>query len=111
MRITKKIIFSILIIAIINSCDKKAIESETTFGNNFEISKVSKIELSNDIKRTYQKNLVGLSMKISTSEFDFEEITSIYNVESGTTSYMVESNDNKNIKLGVYPILMENSPF
>jgi hypothetical protein len=66
----------------------------------FKITKVTNKKTINSITNSLNEKL---DYKKASSDFDFTTISEIHNTETGDLSYMVESTNNENIKLGIYP--------
>ena len=67
--------------------------------NEFKMTSINDSKLSNELNDLFgEKNARNNNVN-----YNFESLTEVENTETGEISYMVDSDENENIKLGVYP--------
>ena len=106
MKIISNLIISFLAIFSTISCTESDSNSEKLFDDNFAVKKISNLDVLNKISNSF-----NLKNGTRSNDFDFDEITEIYNHETNYTSFMIESNNNLNTKLGAYPTVEGNFNF
>lgn len=99
----KKIIkISLTVIALatlIYSCSNQN-EDIQEINSVFKVSKVTNEKIIDEITNSLNKKT---GYKKGNSDFDFSTMSEIYNTETNDLSYMVNSTNNENLKLGIYP--------
>jgi hypothetical protein len=98
MKLLKLTLSMFILIGVFSSCVNE--NENENLPEKFEINKITNTEIINGIKTSYNKKS---NSKTNSSEFNFENIKEIYNTETEAISYIVNSKDNQNLKLGFYP--------
>ena len=91
-----KIALSITILLIVNSCNNE----ETVLNEQYETNTVLNKNIITSITNSFNGKSYNKSVN---SEFNFNEISEVYNTETGGISYMVNSFENQFVKLAAYP--------
>ncbi len=100
MKKISNLLTSFLLILLTISCTDNDVNSDKLFDDNFTVKKNIDLNVINKINNSFK-----LKNGTRSNNFDFDEITEIYNQETGYTSFMIESNSDYNSKLGVYPTI------
>ncbi|WP_405564405.1 hypothetical protein [Polaribacter sp. Asnod6-C07] len=89
------------------SCDNSESlpDVDSKIQKEYKTTSIKNAKLSNNLNSSFNSKYA----KKGANDFDFDNINEVENVETGEISYMIDSNVDEKIKLGVYPI--ENGEF